>query len=101
MKVTLNGKTLPVAQKFFFYTSAKGANAEASDRASGAYIFRPSPEAPNAIPISNNAQITAYAGELFDEVHQKYNDWVKQIIRIYKNDSYIEFDWVVGPIEYA
>ncbi len=28
----------------------------------------------------------------------KCNDYVGQIIRIYKEQDYVEFDWVIGPI---
>lgn len=32
------------------------------------------------------------------EVHQTYNTWVSQVIRIYQGEEHVEFDWVVGPI---
>lgn len=83
-----------------FYRGANGTNENAEKRASGAYIFRPAKEYPNAEPISDKAKVEVYTGNLVDEVHQKINDWVKQIIRIYKDEKYIEFDWLVGPIEY-
>lgn len=43
-------------------------------------------------------KIKYFLGELVDEIHQKMNDWVSQVIRIYKDSEYIEFDWLVGPI---
>lgn len=38
------------------------------------------------------------SGDIVDEVHQTYSDWVSQIIRIYKGEGTIEFNWLVGPI---
>lgn len=29
---------------------------------------------------------------------QKFNEWISQVIRIYKNESSIEFEWLVGEI---
>lgn len=37
-------------------------------------------------------------GPLVEEVHQYYTPWISQIIRLYKGQNHIEFDWVVGPI---
>ena len=37
-------------------------------------------------------------GPLVNEIHQVVNEWVTQIIRIYKGKNYIEFNWLVGPI---
>jgi lysosomal alpha-mannosidase len=39
-----------------------------------------------------------YNGELFDEVHQVYNDWLSLTIRLYDNSTNIELEWQVGPI---
>lgn len=38
------------------------------------------------------------AGPLVQEVHQYYDSWVTQVIRIYRGQEHVEFDWVVGPI---
>lgn len=37
-------------------------------------------------------------GELVQEVHQYHNEWIGQVIRLYKGVDHIELDWVVGPI---
>lgn len=37
-------------------------------------------------------------GPICDEVHETYSDWVSQIIRVYKDEPFIEFNWLVGPI---
>ena len=72
-------------------------NAEA--RASGAYIFRPANITPEALPIASSATFTAYTTDLVDEVHQVFNSWIRQIIRVYKQENHIEFDWLVGPLQ--
>ena len=33
-----------------------------------------------------------------DEIHQTLTTWVNQVVRINKEDNYVEFDWIVGPI---
>ena len=33
-----------------------------------------------------------------DEVHQRYNDWTSQVIRLYKDQKVVEFEWLVGPL---
>ena len=50
-----------------------------------------------------NFTIAISIGKLVQEIHQHYNDWVGQVIRLYKDQDHIELDWVVGPIpvEYA
>ena len=37
-------------------------------------------------------------GDLVQEIHQTYNSWVSQVIRLYKGQEHVELDWVVGPI---
>lgn len=27
-----------------------------------------------------------------------FNDWLSQVVRIYKDENYAEFEWMVGPI---
>ena len=39
-----------------------------------------------------------FLGDVVDEIHQTFNPWVKQIIRINKGEDNVEFDWIVGPI---
>lgn len=93
-----NGTTYKISQELMYYEGAQGTNEEFEKRASGAYIFRPSPDHPNATAVVESVNISTYKGPLFQEIHQHYNDWLTQVIRIYKNDHYVEFDWIVGPI---
>ncbi|GJQ67661.1 hypothetical protein Trydic_g16491 [Trypoxylus dichotomus] len=96
--ITLNGDTLEVSQNFMFYNGANGSNTEDIYRASGAYIFRPAGVTPTALSLANTITYTSYSTDLVDEVHQVFNSWIKQIIRVYRDEDYIEFDWLVGPI---
>lgn len=95
--VTLNGITRNIKQEFLYYNGMNGTNEDNDHTASGAYIFRPTKE--NADPLTTKVSYTITTGNIVDEVHQSFNSWITQIIRVYKNESYIEFDWLVGPIE--
>lgn len=37
-------------------------------------------------------------GDLVDEVHQQFNEWISQVVRVYKTEKFVEFEWIVGPI---
>jgi len=39
-------------------------------------------------------------GDHVTEVHQVFNESVSQVIRIFDSADYIEFEWLVGPIEF-
>lgn len=90
--ITLKGNTLKVHNELEVYHSS----AWDDIRASGAYVFQPYPEEPKR--FIEVVPIKTIKGDLFDEVHQVYSDWAKQIVRVYKDESYVEFDWIVGPI---
>ncbi|KAI4469631.1 alpha-mannosidase [Holotrichia oblita] len=96
--ITLNGKSLDVKQELMYYIGARGDNLGFANRASGAYIFRPHGDYPDAMSFGQTINITTYTGNLVDEIHQTFSSWAKQVIRLYKNTNYIEFDWLVGPI---
>lgn len=65
------------------------------NRSSGAYIFRPN----NTEKIvSKSAQIEVTRGIHVEEVRQTFNDWISQVIRVYREDNFVEFEWMVGPI---
>lgn len=81
-----------------YYYGANGDNASFDKRASGAYIFRPSPDHPNAETFGDSANVTVYRGDILDEVHQVFSPSARQVIRVYKDAPYIEFDWLAGPI---
>lgn len=91
----MNGVSENITQEFYYYKGAYGNNAEFKNRSSGAYIFRPNG---TEILVSPKATLTIYQGELVKEVHQHFNDWVSQVIRIYEYVNRVEFEWLVGPI---
>ena len=66
------------------------------DRASGAYIFRPLNQTPE--PLGEPLKSSIIRGPLVQEVHQKFNDWTSQVIRLYKDEKIVEFEWMIGPL---
>ncbi|KAF5279397.1 hypothetical protein FQA39_LY05507 [Lamprigera yunnana] len=95
-EIYMNGRKIPLQQNFFFYPGAVGNNEISKNRSSGAYIFRPN--GTTAFTVTNKVTNQIYKGKLVTEIHQKFNEWVSQIIRIYSTESFIEFDWLIGPI---
>ena len=89
-----------VNQEFGWYAGHPGQNLWPSDRASGAYIFRPVPQYPEYFAKQNvGTYAFVYKGPIVHEVHQFiYPGWVSQVIRTYDNDPDIEFEWLIGPI---
>ena len=91
-----NGKSVPINASFHYYKGMAGNNRDPLHRASGAYVFRP------------DGQTSYYQGktlksfytenQLFTEVHQEWTPWLGQVIRVYKDQDFVLFDWVVGPI---
>ncbi|CAB3374915.1 Hypothetical predicted protein [Cloeon dipterum] len=82
-----------LSQNFYYYLGSNG-DMESS-QSSGAYIFRPNG---NATVINATPEITTFKGELVQEIHQKFSDWVSQIIRVYADNEFVEFEWMIGPI---
>uniref|UniRef100_A0A1L8EG59 Alpha-mannosidase n=1 Tax=Haematobia irritans TaxID=7368 RepID=A0A1L8EG59_HAEIR len=93
--VQMNGVNENITQEFYYYKGAYGDNREFKNRSSGAYIFRPNG---TEVLLSPKANLTIFNGTLVKEVHQHFNDWVSQVIRIYEGVNRIEFEWLVGPI---
>lgn len=92
----MNGKTIPLEQNFFYYRGTVGNNARVENRSSGAYIFRPN--GTDIYKVTQKPSYQIFKGDLVSEVHQTFNDWVSQIIKIYNGENFVEFDWIVGPI---
>ncbi|KAG5887527.1 hypothetical protein JTB14_022139 [Gonioctena quinquepunctata] len=98
--VTLNGKTLGITQNFYYYETKDG-KSNTSFISSGAYLFRPAKTSPELLK-ENVTVIRTVSGKLVEEVHQKWNDDnmdIVQSIRWYKDEDYVEFDWMVGNID--
>lgn len=88
--------TLDVDQQFFWYNGSQG-NSE-SRQTSGAYIFRPNRTEPYSLTKGNKATIEIVKGPLVQEVRQTFGPFVSQIIRLYQQENYAEFEYTVGPI---
>lgn len=93
--VRTNGVEVPLKQDILYYNGAAGNNAVFANRSSGAYIFRPNGTLHH---LGGNIEITVIEGPIVKEVHQKFNDWISQVIRIYEDRTYVEFEWLVGSI---
>ncbi|XP_067620208.1 lysosomal alpha-mannosidase [Eurosta solidaginis] len=94
--VTDDGMTRSISQEFLYYEAASGDNREFRNRSSGAYIFRPINEQVRS--IAHRPKIKVYRGNLVEEVHQYFNSWVSQVVRLYRQEKSAEFEWLVGPI---
>ena len=94
--VVRNGQNINFTQAFGFYEGHAGHNQGFDDRASGAYIFRPSKQIPQMFKPDNHS--TLITGQLVDELHQTFSPYISQVVRIYRDSEEIEFDWIVGPI---
>ncbi|KAF8787519.1 Lysosomal alpha-mannosidase like protein [Argiope bruennichi] len=91
-----DGTNLTVNHSFYWYKGMNGDNSNFEKRASGAYIFRPNGTEP--IDLGNNVTVTFVNGSLVQEIHQVFNPWLSQVIRLYENSENVEFRWIVGPI---
>lgn len=99
-EIKIDGETSKLSQNFEFYAGALNNNEIFANRSSGAYIFRPDP-AEELEPVSQVSTIEVFRGEQVDEVHQVFNSWISQVVRIYKIERFVEFEWLVGPIDVA
>ncbi|ULT82208.1 hypothetical protein L3Y34_011880 [Caenorhabditis briggsae] len=81
-----------IRQEFFFYEGIDSKD----DQPSGAYIFRPKSQQP--IAFDSKIELEVVKGSVTNEVRQKINPYVSQIVRLPKNKNYVEFEWIVGPI---
>lgn len=96
--ITVDGATSDLSQTFMFYKGANMNNMIFANRSSGAYIFRPDP-LETLDPIATDVTVEVFRGLEVDEVHQKFNDWVSQVVRVYKKERFVEFEYLVGPID--
>ncbi|KAG5895850.1 hypothetical protein JTB14_038276 [Gonioctena quinquepunctata] len=94
-KITMNEQTIDFDQEFLYYKGFVGDNKVFKNRSSGAYIFRPYG---NTFRVASKANVKIYRGPLVSEVHQRFNEWISQVIRVYSGETYVEFDWIIGPI---
>ena len=91
--VTKDGRRQVLRQNFLVY-DAEGK--KLGEKPSGAYAFNPTADKP--APASNKVTLRVIKGPLVEEVHQVFNPWISQVVRVYQHVDYVEFDWIVGPI---
>ena len=88
-----------IQQVFGWYEGHAGQNLWPTDRASGAYIFRPATQKPQYLDSHDTYRAKIYKGPIVHELHQYMEPgWVSQVIRTYANDPDVEFEWLIGPI---
>lgn len=87
-----DGKTYPLHQSLMYYTSCGGVSGIED---SGSYNFCPNGTARSFGSVNLESKIDS---GLIHEVRQEFSDWAKQTIRVYEDEEFVEFDWVVGPI---
>lgn len=95
--ITVNGTSNKLSQNFVMYKGAVGNNEVFENRSSGAYIFRPDPKSKETL-IAKQAKLSVIRGDLVDEVQQTFTEWLSQVVRIYKTENFVEFEWLVGSI---
>ncbi|CAN8002061.1 unnamed protein product, partial [Ixodes hexagonus] len=68
--------------------------------AGGAYSFLPDRDEPFDLGSHVTYRIVkaSRCGDHVQEIHQIFNHWVSQVIRLYKRSDFIEFEWIIGPI---
>ncbi|XP_034481924.1 lysosomal alpha-mannosidase-like [Drosophila innubila] len=93
--VEMNGVSENIEQTFAIYKGARGDNGASERRSSGAYIFRPDGD---VNILADKVDYTVYEGDQVKEVHQHFNQWISQVVRIYEGISRVEFEWLIGPI---
>lgn len=92
------GVTLPLGQDYLYYVGHPGNNSQPKFQASGAYIFRPNITATHQFRATLKRKSYALQGVLVQEVRQQFSSWLSQVVRLYDNERYAEFEWTVGPI---
>uniref|UniRef100_A0A182K5Y1 Alpha-mannosidase n=1 Tax=Anopheles christyi TaxID=43041 RepID=A0A182K5Y1_9DIPT len=93
--ITIDGVTNRLRQTFVYYEGTLGNNEEFRNRSSGAYIFRPNG---TEKAVTENVQLKVVKGPTVQEVQQVFNEWISQVVRVYADESHVEFEWMVGPI---
>ncbi|XP_072039219.1 lysosomal alpha-mannosidase-like [Amphiura filiformis] len=80
--------TVNVTQSFYWYPSS-----------GSAYSF--SPHSSEPIPLLNKTvNLDIFQTEFAQEARQQFTPWLSQVIRLYWDAPYVEFEWTVGPIPF-
>ena len=86
-----------ITHEMAFYKGYPGNNSQASERASGAYIFRPLEQEAVLLEVLSSE---FYNGPVYSELRVTFSESVFVIHRVYNNELNfdIEVEWMVGPI---
>lgn len=84
-----------IHQQLLFYPSMAGNNSLFEFRASGAYIFRPNG---SVVEMGAVRRLTTISGPITTEIRQQINSHATQIFRLHRGESFVELDWILGPI---
>ncbi|XP_060071726.1 lysosomal alpha-mannosidase-like [Ylistrum balloti] len=87
---------ISLQQGFYYYQGHTGNNTMGALQASGAYVFRPNTT--KAFHAKQLERSYMREGRVVQEVHQRFSPWVTQVVRLYEDEMYAEFEWTVGPI---
>ncbi|XP_075525954.1 lysosomal alpha-mannosidase-like isoform X2 [Dermacentor variabilis] len=96
-RVTLLGQESGVSLRQSFYAYAvDGTRRQTVATAGGAYSF--DPDANRPADLGSKVAYRVVQGPHVTEVHQIFDQWLSQVIRLYKNSQFIEFEWIIGPL---
>ena len=88
----------PVTQELRWYNASAGNN-KLSKQASGAYVFRPNSSETYDLADGMPYEWEVFKSDVVEEVRQIVHDGVaSQVVRLYAEASYAEFEFTVGPI---
>ena len=91
------GNETLLSHEMAFYKGYPGNNIGASERASGAYIFRPLEQEAVVLEVTD---YVFYSGPVYSELQATFSDSAFVVQRVYNQEMNfdIEVEWLVGPI---
>lgn len=99
---TFNGQ--PFSQTYLWWNSSTGSSVDDqsndNDQRSGAYIFRPNGTTPFGVAAMVTASQTA-SGPVVWEMTQTWSNWAVCKVRLWANQSAVEFEWSIGPVPFS
>ncbi|CAN7993668.1 unnamed protein product, partial [Ixodes hexagonus] len=91
------GETVSLRQSFHCYEAHHSRNdGQNTGGPSGAFVFNPASDEP--YDLGTHVTYRVVKGNVAQEIHQIFESWITQVIRLYKGQDLIEFEWMVGPI---
>mmetsp|Transcript_90839 Transcript_90839/g.207946 ORF Transcript_90839/g.207946 Transcript_90839/m.207946 type:complete len:1109 (+) Transcript_90839:54-3380(+) len=106
MKNVKSGVAVDIGIQWGWYNSSVGGctseispyEYSCSNQASGAYMFRPNTSELMYPGPPGKPTLKVVEGDLVTEVYQGFSSWVTHVIRLVKNQPYVEVEYTVGPI---